>query len=773
MMNLSAQQQIKKYYDEGMIYLQEKKYPEAIKKFSNIIKLNKDYKDVYVKRALAYEGNNDFKEAADDYFTAANIYNKGKSENYFKAGKHYYNIKNYNKAIECLNKCNETDKKNSEAYELKALSYIQTSNYEAAKYESLQALRLKKTAQYYYLHALCAFYLHDLVLSEEDALKAIKLKADYSDSYLLLAEVYYALNKSDKALEMSNKAIIFNPKNVNCYLVRSKIYIKKNNIQEAINDLSEVLTRLEPQNIEVLFQRAKYYELISQNSLAITDYSKIISIDPNNLLAIFYRAKNYELLDIKNYAISDYQHFLNALSISSDSMNIEANYARERIYVLNKENNNPEITLRWPEITKESIFQVADNKDTIYVSGFVFDQSELKFLKINGNKINLNEQYGQKQFNFLLNIKNVEYVIVEAEDIYNNYEYQRFSIIRTETEVPRIHLLNPYASDDGYIYLESNSSSIFVEGKITDQSLIASIFIDDVSASFKLSELNPVFTAIVKITNKATLSVRVTDIYGNITVKEFYINRDGINLLTDNPMGKTWVIFIQNTSYEFMPVLKGPANDAEKIKAALSAYQINNFIIKKNMNKQEMQRFFLIELRDLVKNNNINSLLIWFAGHGKYMNEMGYWLPVNALPYDEFTYFPVHTLKGNLQIYNKELKHILVVTDACDAGPSFSMVIRADTQEPDCSDYTYATLRSAQVLTSTSQGWASDYSVFADAFAEALNNNPNSCISIDQISNFVSNKVKSALKQNPVFGKIAGLEDEDGTFFFIKSFENK
>jgi len=768
-----SQQQIKKYYDEGIIYLNEKKYPEAIKKFSNIIKLSKDYKDVYLKRAIAYEGNKDFNEAAEDYFTAATLYNKSKAENYFNSGKLFLEIKNYNKAIISLDKCCEIDKKNAEAFELKTIAYLALKKYESARYESSQVLKFQKSATSYYYHALSAYYLHDLIVAEEDALKAIRLKVDFTDAFILLAEIYYTLNKQDKALEMSNKAIIFNPNSSYYYFTRSKIHFKRNSLNEAIIDLSEILTRIEPHNIEALYTRASYYELSKQPSLAIGDYTKIISIDANQFLAIYFRAKNYEILEINNFAIKDYQHFLNVVLSAGDTLSAEANYSRERIFILNKESNIPEISIKWPIITTNSIIEIADNKDTLTISGIIFDQSELKFFKINGNKVVIVDVFGQKYFAYTMTVKNVDQIIIEAEDIYNNYEFKRYNIIRTETEQPRIHLLNPYASDNDEIYLESNSSAIFIEGKVTDQSKIKSIIIDDVSASFKQDEINPVFTAVVKITNKATLTIIVTDIYGNTTQKVFIINREGINLLADNPMGKTWVIFIQNTAYEFMPILKGPTKDAEKIKAALAGYHVNNFIIKKNMNKQDMQRFFLIELRDLIKNNQVNSLMIWFAGHGKYMNEMGYWLPVNALPYDEFTYFPVHTLKSNLQIYSNSLKHILVITDACDAGPSFTMVIRADSQEPDCSDWTYASLRSAQVFTSTSQGWASDQSVFADAFAESLLTNTHSCISIDQISEFVTNKVKSTLKQNPVFGKIAGLEDEDGTFFFIKTPENR
>jgi len=46
--------------------------------------------------------------------------------------------------------------------------------------------------------------------------------------------------------------------------------------------------------------------------------------------------------------------------------------------------------------------------------------------------------------------------------------------------------------------------------------------------------------------------------------------------------------------------------------------------------------------------------------------------------------------------------------------------------------------------------------------------NPDYCISIDDIVIKVNKAYEEANGQNPKFGKIAGLEDENGTFFFIK-----
>ena len=71
-------------------------------------------------------------------------------------------------------------------------------------------------------------------------------------------------------------------------------------------------------------------------------------------------------------------------------------------------------------------------------------------------------------------------------------------------------------------------------------------------------------------------------------------------------------------------------------------------------------------------------------------------------------------------------------------------------------------------MTSSNKELSSDNSLFTQAFANILTNNPGNCISIESLATKVTGIVKQNLKQTPKFGKIKGLEDQDGSFFFIK-----
>ena len=326
----------------------------------------------------------------------------------------------------------------------------------------------------------------------------------------------------------------------------------------------------------------------------------------------------------------------------------------------------------------------------------------------------------------------------------------------------------PYASDNGQIYLDSDNGSLYIEGKVNDESHIKSILIEGTIASFALNEINPNFSATIDIRNKDKFQITAIDEFDNEAVQVFTLSREGAVISADNPMGKTWTVFIENSEYESFASLEGPTKDVLLMKSALANYEIHNIIHKRNMTKLEMEKFFSIELRDLVRSNQVNSLLVWYAGHGKFINETGYWIPIDATRDDEFSYFNINTLKASMHSYSKYVTHTLVITDACESGPTFYQAMRSTGDENrSCDDWKDTKFKSSQVFSSAGYELAVDNSQFTKTFAGTLQNNPNACIPIEHIVEKVKDAVKNNNQQEPKFGKISGLEDENGTFFFI------
>jgi len=76
-------------------------------------------------------------------------------------------------------------------------------------------------------------------------------------------------------------------------------------------------------------------------------------------------------------------------------------------------------------------------------------------------------------------------------------------------------------------------------------------------------------------------------------------------------------------------------------------------------------------------------------------------------------------------------------------------------------------MKSSQVFSSAGYELALDNSQFTRTFANVLANSPDRCTPIESIVQKVSSAAEKSNQQKPQFGKIAGLEDENGTFFFI------
>jgi hypothetical protein len=93
--------------------------------------------------------------------------------------------------------------------------------------------------------------------------------------------------------------------------------------------------------------------------------------------------------------------------------------------------------------------------------------------------------------------------------------------------------------------------------------------------------------------------------------------------------------------------------------------------------------------------------------------------------------------------------------------------MRSGSDEPKCDNSIVAGAKSAQVFSSAGYELAVDNSKFTATFANTLLNNKNACIPIETIVKSVTAAVSTASGQKPKFGKIQGLEDMNGTFFFI------
>jgi len=764
-------QNARKSYKAGTEFVDNMKYEDAIVQFTSAIGLEPSNPDYYYARGQAYEKQLKYTEARAD-FEKAIVFEPKNVDAIISLGAVCNKTGNYKESLKLLNHASTLDKRNSRLYPEKVITLIALERYDQALKVSDTAIIIKDTPMDYYWRGIIYRRLNNDILGEKELRKSISKDKNLADPRIELADLLISINPANprEAMEQCNEVIKNNDRNTAAYLMRSRVYKKNLDYPGAINDISKTIM-IDPANSAFYFERGICYQEFNQHTNAINDFSKCISLqaalkteDPT---AYYARAKSYEEIMDYDKARADYNRitFLSKYDSKAREM---LELSQKRLYEINKETDPPEIAIVSPLPTKDTV-EIKGDKTALLISGTIKDKSKIKSFKINNETVILAEKNGGYDFLANINVNGIDKITLTAIDDYNNEKVLNYALKRTEINPPKIIIIAPYTSDEGQVFLDSSTPNIAIQGKISDESPIKSITVGNFTASYNPNELNPSFTAILDISNLNKFIVVAEDIYGNKKETEFVLNREGAGIAATNPMGRTWVIFIENSSYETFASLDGPIKDVSTIQRALANYQINNIIHKKDMTKAEMERFFNIELRDQIKKNQVKSLLVWYAGHGKFINDVGYWIPVDAKRDDEFTYFNINSLKAGLQGYSDVVIHTLVVSDACESGPGFYSASRSARESPTCDNAQIAGARSAQVFTSAGTELAVDNSKFTATFANTLMNNKNACIPIETIVKSVTDAVETGKGQKPKFGRIQGLEQMDmlGTFFFI------
>ncbi|MFP4061006.1 MAG: tetratricopeptide repeat protein, partial [Bacteroidales bacterium] len=518
---LNAQNK-RQYYKAGNDFLENGNYQDAIAQYTKAVDISPDYVKAYLERANAYELMGNLEKAAEDY-KRATIFMPKETDVFYHTGRLYNDLGRYLEALEMLNIALELKSSNMAALQEKIIALTAMEQYVDALEVCNRALFLKENELNLYLTGIVQEELNNLEEAENHFSKSISKEKEFTDSYISLADLQVRLDKSAEALENINKALDLEPKNTEALFVRSKVYVKLLDYAKAVNDISTNIL-IEPDKEKWYFVRGTYYQHFTQHQNAINDFNKVLSMNDKYAEGYYKRAESYEEIANFNAAIKDYEKLIDLSEFDGKARQLLKS-ANERLFELNRETVSPVITVLLPKENEEGSIEIPREEVKFSLKGIVQDESELKSLFVNGNPVQFLETENGHEFFTTVVLEGMDEFNLQAEDVYGNVADKTYSICRTEINAPDIKLLAPYASDNGEIYLDSSDPTLYVEGKISDESFIKSILIDGVAASYKLDELNPSFTATLNISNKRSFIVNVVDIYGNESEKKFVFNR--------------------------------------------------------------------------------------------------------------------------------------------------------------------------------------------------------------------------------------------------------
>lgn len=567
------------------------------------------------------------------------------------------------------------------------------------------ALAVKGTTDTYYLHALARMAAGDHTTADRDLDQVLQWNHLYEPAYVALGEVQLKLYEQqrghsmqlrtlEKAIEKCTRGLELNPASTELLLVRSKAYAQQKEYAKAIDDVSKCVA-LGREDAVVYYQRALYYHGFGQHQNAVNDLNKVLLNDPRNVRFLLLRAECRESnLDLDG-AIKDLKAAEKAMEgeegwTADDRKAIAASKDRvqRQAFELNRESDAPSITVVEP-YRKGEVVQVSSALAQVRVSGHVRDKSLLRDIRVQGVSADFDKEEKDPEFRATVPLKtDATEITVEALDVYDNLSVVTLKVDRTEGVPPGLSLMAPYAGTDPGITIDADKEELFIEGRASDASGIRAITVDGMMASFIPDTTTTDFSIKIPVKGKEKFTVRAEDRFGNSTELVKRLDRKARPVAQpvaetkpaaekpNSAMGITWVVFIENSDYRNFPTLQGPANDVSKMQRSFSKYSIQRTITKRNLSKQQLERFFSIELRDLVRTNGVNTVLVWYAGHGRTVGGKSYWIPVDARKDDIYSYFNHAPLKSLMENYSESVKSTLVVSDAVGSDASFYELTR-------------------------------------------------------------------------------------------------
>lgn len=608
------------------------------------------------------------------------------------------------KALHYANAALAVSPKNMEAMQTRVRSALALKDVQQALTAADAALSLKATTDTYYLHALSRMASGDYTTADADLDKVLQWNPLYEAAYVASGETQLKLHQGyrgvsmqiralEKAINQTTLGLQLNPSSTELLIVRSKAFALQKEFAKAIDDVSKCVA-LGREDSVVYFQRALYYHGFGQEQNAVNDLNKLLLEFPDNIRFLLLRAECREAnLDLDGAAadlgMAEKHIKTDPSYTAADLKAITASKERiqAKVFEMNREADPPVITIVEP-LRKDEVVQVSSALTKVKVAGHVRDKSLLKAITVQGVNADYDPEDKAPEFRATVPLAaDAKVIEVMAEDVYGNRSTTTLKVERTEAEPPVLSVTLPAMSADRVATLPAGKDQIFVEGRASDPSGIRSVMVDGMFASFIPDTNSTDFSIKLDIAGKNHFTVRAEDRYGNVAEAVYMVQhaapvREPVASATPKPagekasssMGTAWIIYIENSNYKNMPAL--PNLGMDKMRKSFAKYQAQRTIVKKNLSKTQLERFFNIELRDLVRSGDVNTLLVWYEGHGRSQGGKAYWIPVDAKADDIYTFYNYGPLKGLMENYSESVRTTLVVSDAAGNDPSFYELTR-------------------------------------------------------------------------------------------------
>jgi tetratricopeptide (TPR) repeat protein len=273
----------------GHVALYYNKFDEAIKAYSEAIKLNPEDHALWYTRAVAHKRAGKMLDAIHDLNKTLKL-NPDFIEGYVELAEAYVQMKNYKGAEEYFKKALKFDQKIVSAWSGLGISNAMRKQYKASIKYFNKAIELQPdSADHWANRAISKRYIGKLNDAAVDLNKAVDLNPNFLLALKHLGEINFQLNKYTDAIKIYTNIIEIDSDNFQFYRNRGDAYLRLGNYQLAINDYDQSLF-IKSDNGDVLLSRGVCKIRMETYTEAILDFDECIRLNAEDVEAYYNRA---------------------------------------------------------------------------------------------------------------------------------------------------------------------------------------------------------------------------------------------------------------------------------------------------------------------------------------------------------------------------------------------------------------------------------------------------------------------------------------------------
>ncbi|BBM86361.1 protein kinase domain-containing protein [Candidatus Uabimicrobium amorphum] len=303
------------YLNRSLVYTELGEHKKALSDINRAVEMDANNAQFWHWRGYIYFQINNYQKAAKDYKKSIMLAPK-KAQGYHSLAYLYYRQKKYHLAIENFNAAIRCDQNSASAYNSRGLVYFVRKQYEVALRDYKKAIVLDPEMTIAYVNSIRVY------LQQNKYQQALQYLAELPPSamtYTCRAMVYVHLGKEEEVLANLNRAIEMKTSLLHPYTLRLQIYLKQKQYAKALEDANNAIrlagsysykdrwlqqeksidfysSKPTTTNSNIAlsyYNRGAVYDKMRKWPLAITDFSKAISIDANFTEAYLGRSLSY------------------------------------------------------------------------------------------------------------------------------------------------------------------------------------------------------------------------------------------------------------------------------------------------------------------------------------------------------------------------------------------------------------------------------------------------------------------------------------------------